>query len=160
MHADPRATAGETPHQGGGGPLRIAHRSQMHLLVLAANGKWTPEVRAWLQSALAALINAGGAVPLERCLRLPMTPAKWRQLMRNYWLLNAIEASGQESLWMACVEVSDALAAFLSRGPWHAWRSLQDPPAGTPVFRSALFYVAKHNGGEPLSPRHVYRIAR
>ena len=132
-------------------PLRVA--------TLVAAGEFNNDVREWLTARFAAWLNAQGEVPLERCLRLPSTAAKLRQALRDLWLSRLSAAmTAESSTWLRSVRISTELQSFLQRGPWLQWRHRTDPPPETDSFRAALFYVARANGGDGLSPRQIHRI--
>lgn len=107
--------------------------------------------RSWLAS--------GGTVPIERCARLPATPGALRNATRDFWLRRAAELvePGKPAFTQAH-PVARELDSFLSRGMWRAWQEFPTPPANASQLSAALFRVAKFNGGESLSARHIARI--
>jgi hypothetical protein len=125
-----------------------------------AAGDEAPEVMAWARGGVAAYLRARSSVGLERCLRLPSTQAQFNRMQRDYWLLQAGAALGEGYTWTAAVRLAGELSTFLSRGPWRAWHALDEPPAEVSELRSALFWVAKHGGGEELNARTVHRKFR
>lgn len=129
----------------------------MELAWNVAAGAFTQDVQERLRRGFAAFVDAGGVVPLERCLRLPKTNAGVRRAQRNRWLAEVAKATDAPNTWARCVATSRALETFLSRGAWPAWKHLQDPPAGTSQLRTALFYTAKFNDGEGLSAKQIGR---
>lgn len=131
--------------------------NSMNLAWLVAAGQFDESVRGVLRRGFAAFIDAGGAVPLERCLRLPVSAKRFRRMQRDQWLTEVVRSTDGGTPWARYVGASAALDAFLSRGQWRAWCDVQDPPAGTSNLRVALFYTAKFNDGEGLSPKQIER---
>lgn len=129
----------------------------MDLAWRVASGQFTEDVQERLRKGFAAFVDAAGEVPLERCLRLPKSNSGFRLAQRKRWLAEVAKSTDAPTCWARCVATSAALDAFLSRGAWHAWNHLQDPPQGTSQLRVALFYTAKFNDGKGLSPRQVSR---
>lgn len=130
----------------------------MDLALRVADGKFDEPVLAALQRGFVTFMNDdGGTLTLERCLRLPTSAKRARMARRDFYLAEVVRATEGKSNWARCVAASAALDAFLSRGPWRAWRDLKDPPAGTSSLRVALFYTAKFNDGEGLTPKTVER---
>lgn len=125
-----------------------------------ATGSEDPDVLAWARSGFAAYLRARSSVPLERCLRLPSTEAQFTRILRDYWLIQAARALDEGYTWTAAVHLSAELSEFLSRGPWRAWRALDEPPDGASALRLALFWVAKHGGDAGLNARTVHRKLR
>lgn len=123
-----------------------------------AAGEFDHALLERLRSGFTAFVDAAGAVPLERCLRLPRSTKKFRKMQRDRWLVDLARATEATSSWGRAVAVSEQLDAFLSRGPWRAWSDLKDPPPGTSNLRTALFYVAQFNDGRGLDPRTVLRV--
>lgn len=130
----------------------------MDLAWRVAAGQFNESVHDALRRGFAAFVDAGGDVPLERCLRLPRSTARFRLTQRDRWLAEVAGSTEGVTSWAKSVAVSQALDAFLARGAWKAWRDLQDPPAGASNLRVALFYTAKFNDGKGLSPKQVGRI--
>src|SRR5688500_7943696 len=52
----------------------------------------------WLSKGFAAFLANGGALPLERCLRLPWKDGALRRACRDYWLRRAWKLVGGELL--------------------------------------------------------------
>ena len=107
----------------------------MELAWRIADGQFNESVQLALQRGFSAFVDAGGAVPLERCLRLPRSAAGFRLTQRDRWLVEVARSTEGKTAWARCVAVSQALDVFLSRGSWHAWRDLQDAPPGTSNLR-------------------------
>lgn len=130
----------------------------LELVSRFAAGDRSPEVLGWLQSGLAVWAWAGGAVSLERALKLPNTPGRVRRLQRDFWLRKVADLMGEPTPWLASVAAARELDQFLSRGPWSAWRDLAAPPDGASALRSALFWLAKSNLGRSTTAEHMSRI--
>lgn len=129
----------------------------MDLAWHVAAGEFSESVCDALRRGFAAFVDAGGDVPLERCLRLPTSTKRFREVQRDLYLAEVVRFTEGKTTWARCVAASAALDTFLSRGPWRAWCDLQDPPAGTSSLRVALFYTAKLNDGDGLSPKQIER---
>jgi hypothetical protein len=123
-----------------------------------AAGDTSNEVLQHVRGGFSAWVRAGAAVPLERCLRLPNTPKRARRLQRDHWLCEAANALKDASAWATSVAVSRELGDFLTRGPWRVWQDLDTPPSEASTLRTALFHLAKANGGRSITPRHVNRL--
>lgn len=130
----------------------------MDLAWCVAAGQFNESVHDTLQRGFATFIDAGGKIPLERCLRLPTSTARFRLTQRDRWLVEVARSTEGTTCWARSVAVSQDLDVFLSRGAWKVWRDMQDPPPGTNGLRVALFYTAKFNNGKGLSPKQVDRI--
>ncbi len=128
------------------------------LALRVAAGEFDQAVRDWLSAGFRAAIDAEGAVPFDRCLRLPRSTKKFQKMQRNRWLVDLARATEAPCSWARAVAVSKQLDTFLSRGDWRAWRHLKDPPPGTSNLQTALFYVARFNDGRGLDPRTVLRV--
>ena len=150
-------------HGGTGEGMTAAAELPDDLAWRVAAGDFDAEVRDRLRGAFATWIETEGAVPLERCLRLPRGTASYRLMQRNRWLTEAAKAIDAGKAWPCAVRLSEELDEFLTRGPWKAWRTLRDRPEGSSDLRWALLRVAQASskaGDEPagLSPKHLVRI--
>jgi hypothetical protein len=130
----------------------------MDLADRVAAGQFDEAVNEKLRKGFAAYINAGGAISLERCLRLTRGNKSFRKAQRNHWLVEVARSTEGKTPWARCVATCNTLDTFISRGIWHAWRDRDDPPVGTSNLRVALFYAAKYNEGMSLSPKQLDRI--
>lgn len=130
----------------------------MDLAWCVAAGQFNESVHDTLQRGFAAFVNAGGAVPLERCLRLPRSNARFRRAQRDLWLIQVARSVDGATSWARSAAVSKELDTFLACGAWRSWRDMQDPPAGTSNLRVALFYTAKFNDDKGLSTKQVNRV--
>lgn len=131
--------------------------NSMNLAWHVAAGNFSESVCDALQRGFATFVDDGGGIPLERCLRLPVSAKRFRVAQRDLWLAEVVKSTEGKTPWARYVSASAALDAFLSRGQWRAWCGLQDPPSGTSNLRVALFYTAKFNDGEGLCPKQVKR---
>lgn len=122
-----------------------------------AAGDTSSEVMQHMRGGFSAWVRAGATVPLERCLKLPNTPKRARLLQRDHWLCEVVRLLNEASAWAASVAVARELDVFLTRGPWRVWQDLDAPPTEASELRTALFHLAKANGGRSLTPRHVSR---
>jgi hypothetical protein len=130
----------------------------MDLALLVAEGKFTPEVCAWLAAGFAARRRARGRVSLDRCLHMPCTEAKFLQEERDGALRQvALLLQVPGNLQATARAVSTEFLAFLSRGPWRSWHNLEEPPPGTSDLRRALFAAAKASRGRHLGHRQIER---
>lgn len=130
----------------------------MFLAAQVARGSLDQTVTAWLSTAFAAWIRAGGDVPLERCLHLPAGQKKRQIVRRNAWIRVAalcIEGSGVHYISLA---LEREMARFLTRGGWERWKGQALPPRTCSDLDAALFFVAKANGGKGLSARQLRRV--
>lgn len=123
-----------------------------------ASGDRSKEVLDALQAGFVTWARAGGTLSLERALRLPTTPGRARRLQRDFWLRKVADLMGEPTPWLASVAVVRELDQFLTRGPWRVWRDLSAPPTEASELRTALFWLAKSNGGRSITPRQVSRI--
>lgn len=165
-----RAASPRSPRWALGAAVRVSsHRTDradpagsknpLSLLVREAQGEGDEASRAWLQNGLATWLRANGNVPLERCQRLPTTPARLRIAQRDFYLKQVASALQARTAWERSSLVSTMLAGFLSRGRWaQGWKNLEDPPANADRAESDMFYLAKLNNGRELSARQVHRI--
>jgi hypothetical protein len=134
------------------------HSDPVQAIVRFTSGQATDIDRAVLQKGFHAFLNADGAVPLERCLGIPTTPAGWRKARRDSWLCTAaglLDATGSATGARALKSEWDR---FISRGPWNAWRDEMDPPAGATPLSRALFYATMLNRSDSLTTRQLARI--
>ncbi len=114
----------------------------LSLLERAAAGDFDHEVRRFLADGAGSFLRAGGVVPLEKCLRLPGTPARLRKARRDVWLRAAWDAVEADSDWGRSCALALEVARF-GAALWPRWRVLQKPPAGTSRLRECLFQAFK-----------------
>lgn len=130
----------------------------------------------WVAEGFQRWLRAEGTIHLEKCLRLPTTPAQIARLKRNTWIIRArdalreVPAPGPEavpsstlsstSTWPTAVVLARELDKFLERGGWTQWKHLPHPPAEASQLRRCLFYVAKHNVGRPMGTHQIDRVLK
>ena len=102
-------------------------------------------------------LESGGGVSLERFLGLPKTSPALTQASRDLWLRRAAKKLQPGTPFAQANELASEFKKFITRGPWLTWCKSQHPPADASELRTALFYVAKFNGGELISARTIYR---
>ncbi len=141
------------------GPHHGAMPHGATLIEALANDTPTDAALHALWRAARTWLATGGAVPLERCARLPNTPGALRNEARNLWIRRAADliAPGEAPFTQA-QHLGDELTAFIAHGAWCAWRDAPAPPEVASDLRKALFYVAKYNAGVVLSVRHIARV--
>lgn len=110
-----------------------------------AAGQFDAIVLGFLQRGFSIWLDAQGAVPLERCLRLPTGAKAIQRERRDSWLLEVAKRCEGSSPWGRASEVKRHLDEFLSRGQWRAWCKLSAPPPGTSELSVALFMACKHS---------------
>jgi hypothetical protein len=112
----------------------------------------------WLIDGFRKFDQHEGALPLERCLRLP-TAAQRRLAERDFWLRVAGALIIEPRPVLRATELADRLQVFMSRGPWLQWRALSEPPEAATDLQRALFHVARAIGDRPLPQwRQVMRV--
>ena len=115
------------------------------------SGQQTCDGQAWLWEVFWLRLN----VPdMPRPDRMPVTEFQWRNLHRDAWIWRAHAASGDDvrafsARWEEFVS---------SRGRYRHWRCEEDPPEGTPLIESALFYATKFNRGQTLGMDWLKKI--
>lgn len=127
-------------------------------IVRFTDGGLTDSDRALLQRGCDIWLNAGGSIPLERCLGLPSTHNGLRKMRRDHWLRKAaflIDADGSTT---GSQQLEAEWNRFLSRGPWAIWRDDAEPPRDATPLSEALFWATRYNRSESLTARHIARI--
>lgn len=122
------------------------------------DGNATAEDQEWVRRGFDALLSNMGAVPLERCLRLPNSYAAWAKLSRDQWLCKAVSFVDADSSWSAAQKLDAAWTRFIDRGHWKQWRSVEHPPELAGEFDVALFYATKLNNSKGLNAKQISRI--
>lgn len=113
----------------------------------------------WLSKGFAAFLANGGALPLERCLRLPWKDGALRRACRDYWLRRAWKLAGAElSPWRRSEMLAAAVRSFASR-QWLRWRCLQSAPPEATELESALFHAFKASERVPCTAMQLHNIA-
>jgi hypothetical protein len=113
----------------------------------------------WLSKGFAAFLANGGALPLERCLRLPWKDGALRRACRDYWLRRAWKLAGHElSPWRRSEMLAAAVRGFSSR-QWARWRGLQSPPPEASELETALFHAFRAAERVPATAMQLHNIA-
>jgi hypothetical protein len=118
---------------------------------------WDESCMRWARAGMATWLRAGGRIPLERCLRLPKTPAKLRQAIRDSHLRQAASLIDASTPYARARALEREIAAFM-RCAWPAWRECSSPPPGTSRLREALFHALKAGDEAALSARQLATI--
>ena len=136
-----------TPHE----EFACAHR--------VASAQIGAQELTWLSKGFAAFLANGGAVPLERCLRLPSRDGGLRRALRDYWLRRAWRAiAGEVSPWQRSEMLASAVRGFSSR-QWARWRVLAEVPAEAGAVEAALFHAFKACDRVPTTAMQLHNIA-
>lgn len=113
----------------------------------------------WLSKGFAAFLSSGGALPLERCLRLPWKDGALRRACRDYWLRRAWKMLGAElSPWRRSELLALTVRGFSSR-QWTRWRGLQAAPSGATELEVALFCAFRACDRVPSTAMQLHNIA-
>src|SRR5437762_6092191 len=93
-----------------------------------ASGQIGAQDLDWLSKGFSAFLANGGALPLERCLRLPGRDGALRRECRDYWLRSAWKMTGGDlSPWCRSEMLAVEVRTFAAR-QWVRWRTLQSVP--------------------------------
>ena len=112
----------------------------------------------WLVEGFRRFDQLDGALPLERCLKLP-TAAQRRLAERNYWLRAAAALVDLPTPSARADEVVRRLSAFMSRGLWREWKHSSSPPDTATELERALFHAARASGQKAApQSRQVRRL--
>lgn len=108
----------------------------------------------WLRRGLAAWRDADGAVPLERCLHLPGSPAACARLERDRWIAIASTEVDGETPWAR----ASALAVFMTRHrhTLYGYVRRNERPRG--ALELALVNALRSGAPLPRSAKQVQRI--
>jgi hypothetical protein len=124
-----------------------------------ASGQIGAQDLDWLSKGFAAFLANGGALPLERCLRLPWKDGALRRACRDYWLRRAWKLAGGElSPWRRSEVLALAVRSFASR-QWVRWRGLQTVPPEAADLESALFHAFRACERIPTTAMQLHNIA-
>lgn len=124
-----------------------------------ARGEIDPIDLQWLSKGFAAFLTGCGAIPLERCLRLPRNDSALRRACRNFWLRRAWGAIGKQlSPWCRSEKLAAAVRDFESRH-WQRWRTLEQPPADGSELDVALFQAFRSHARIPFTAMQIHNIA-
>ncbi|GAA4413762.1 hypothetical protein GCM10023089_31990 [Quisquiliibacterium transsilvanicum] len=124
-----------------------------------AAGRPTPADVHRLAAACAGWIEGDGE-SLEDLLGAPRTRAQRDRLFRDRALLAAVPLVQANGPWTTAVALHAAWRRFITRGDWRRWRDLPRPPAHADELGRCLFWASRHNGGDFLTVRQVYRVIR
>jgi len=124
-----------------------------------ASGQIGAQDLDWLSKGFAAFLANGGALPLERCLRLPWKDGALRRACRDYWLRRAWKLVGGElSPWRRSEVLALTVRSFSSR-QWVRWRGVQAVPAEAGELESALFHAFRACERIPTTAMQLHNIA-
>lgn len=112
---------------------------------------------AWVGRAFDAMLSNQGAMPLERCLRLPSTTTAWRKQSRDEWLCKAAAWLRVDRSWGAAQQLEKEWNRFIC-GYWQQWRDEEHPPELASDLNKALFYATRLNHSEGLNAKQISRI--
>lgn len=139
--------------------MREQQSPGLALIEALVNDRPDDAALATLWRAARAWLATGAAMPLERYAHLPTAPGALRNATRNLWIRRAAEQLAPDvQTFVQARLLEKELSTFFSRGPWCAWREMNHPPESASKLNTALFYVAKFNGGDSLSSRHIARV--
>lgn len=141
----------------GSGVEQLESTEKFPLLEALMSDRRSREAMDQLWLAAQMFIARGGAVPMNRYLKLPATPGQRKIAARNLWLVRAagLLPDGNGSRAGA---LHSELEAFVSRGPWRSWKSHRTPPDAASELRKAFFMAMKFNDGHVPVERQIYRI--
>lgn len=136
----------------------VDEEDPLQALAHFTDGALTESGAALLRKAFDAYLNAGGEIPLERCLGIPSTHAARRRLRRDSWLRKAAMLIDADGSWTGSQKLEAEWNRFISRGPWQAWRADDRPPPEATPLSEALFYATVCNRSDSLTVKHIARI--
>lgn len=137
---------------------QVAGAAPLLAIVRFTDGGLTDSDMELLQRGYDTWLNAGGAIPLERCLGLPSTHNGLRKLRRDHWLCKAASLIDADGSTTGSQQLETEWNTFLSRGPWIIWRDDAEPPPDATPLSVALFWATRYNRSESLTARHIARI--
>jgi hypothetical protein len=113
----------------------------------------------WLSKGFSAFLANGGALPLERCLRLPWKDGALRRASRDYWLRRAWKLVGEElSPWRRSELLAATVRSFSAR-QWVKWRGLQAAPPEAAELDATLFQAFRACDRIPATAMQLHNIA-
>ena len=115
------------------------------------------ETSDWLASGFSAWLNAGGTLPLLRCLGMPATVPRVKIAMRDLWLKEAAGFIAASKPWARAKALSEEGDHF-ERRTWPAWRHLDTPPRHATELQKRLFLALKTGAGLPGTPKQMANI--
>lgn len=122
-----------------------------------AAGRIGPTEAEALQRGFEAWLSAGGALSLERCLKLPTSTKAMARAERDKWLVCAWRLIDEAGPWLKSVALCKELQTFEAR-IWPAWRGGDAPPPGASELRSALFRVLKTGARVPGTAQQIHNV--
>ncbi|HXI38009.1 MAG TPA: hypothetical protein VNH80_13955 [Burkholderiales bacterium] len=124
-----------------------------------ASGQIGAQDLEWLSKGFTAFLANGGALPLERCLRLPWKDGALRRACRDYWLRRAWKLVGSNlSSWRRSEVLASTVRNFSTR-QWVRWRTLQTVPAEASDVEAALFRAFRACDRIPSTAMQIHNIA-
>jgi hypothetical protein len=124
-----------------------------------ANGQVESSDLAWLSKGFRAFLASGGALSLERCLRLPRNDGELRRASRDYWLRRAWSLlDGDLSPWRRSEELAAALRAFES-DLMPKWSALSEAPPDATELELAMFNAFRAHDRIPSTAMQLHNIA-
>jgi hypothetical protein len=124
-----------------------------------ASGQVEAQDLDWLGKGFSAFLANGGAIPLERCLRLPWKDGALRRACRDYWLRRAWKLiAGDLSPWRRSEALAEAVRGFEAHH-WTRWRSLQTVPVDAAQLEAALFHAFRSSDRIPTTAMQLHNIA-
>lgn len=113
----------------------------------------------WLSKGFSAFLANGGALPLERCLRLPWKDGALRRASRDYWLRRAWKLVAEDlSPWRRSELLAATVRGFSGR-QWPRWRGLQAVPPEASELEAALFQAFRACERIPATAMQLHNIA-
>jgi hypothetical protein len=113
----------------------------------------------WLSKGFSAFLANGGALPLERCLRLPGRDGALRRECRDYWLRSAWKMTGGDpSPWCRSEMLAVEVRNFAAR-QWVRWCTLQSVPPEASELETALFHAFRAYERIPVTAMQLHNIA-
>lgn len=123
----------------------------------AVSGRPSPDAVARLCAGLRTWWNAGGAVPLDRCLGLPRKPETVRLMLRDDYLRAAAACMPRSGPWTTASTLHQAARIFMLR-KWPCWCDLPDPPERADDVERLLWRAARAGGGRLPGARRIAQI--
>lgn len=121
------------------------------------DGAPTKDDIQWIGRGFAACLVDMGAVPLERCLRLPTTATKWRELRRDQSLCMAASLIDAEGSWAGAKMLESKWNQFIAIR-WPMWGDDECPPDYATPLSVALFWATRTNRSQGLGAKQLHRI--
>lgn len=122
-----------------------------------ASGRIGNAEAEWLRQGFGVWLSNRGALPLDRCLRLPTSHTKMAQAERDMHLRTAWELIDKPGPWLKSVELAAEILRFETQ-LWPRWRRDTQPPAGASALRTTLFWALRSGAKMPTSTQQVHNI--